>query len=132
VAKPKNTFDPAVILDTIPTVNQAMRLETRDPGAVAWLPIRHRFWMGPPLSWILPFRKEKGFALDALGCEVLSWCDGQRTTEELVELFAREHQLRFHAARLSVLTFLRTLVSRNLVVLVQPARGVADDNSGLP
>jgi len=56
--------------------------------------------------------------LDALGRQVFVACDGSRTTEQIVEEFAERHRLRFHEARLSVLTFLRSLVERNLVALV--------------
>ncbi len=118
MARPKCTIDPAVVLDTIPTRNQAVRLETRTEGAIAWIPIQKRWWMEPPLSYLLPYRKEKGFALDSLGHQVLLWCDGTRTTEELIELFANRYKLRFHPARLTVLAFLRTLITRNLVALV--------------
>jgi len=112
------TIEPAVVLDTVPTMNQAVRLELRAEGAVAWIPIQRRWWMGPPFSYLLPYRKERGFALDSLGHQVLLWCDGTRTTEELIELFADRYKLRFHPARLTVLAFLRTLISRNLVALV--------------
>jgi hypothetical protein len=114
----KPTIDPALVLDTVPSMNQAVRLETRAEGAVAWIPIQKRWWMGPPFSYLLPYRKERGFALDSLGHQVLLWCDGTRTTEELIERFADRYKLRFHPARLTVLAFLRTLISRNLVVLV--------------
>jgi hypothetical protein len=117
---PSDRLDPAVLLDAVPSQNQVLRLEPRGSSLVVWVPIRKRWWMRPPLSWILPFRSEKGVELDALGHEVFIACDGSRTTERIVEEFAERHRLRFHEARLSVLSFLKSLVERNLVALVLP------------
>jgi len=106
------------VLDLVPTVNQAMRIEPQEPGLLLWLPLRPRWWMRPPLSWILPYRKEKGIALDAMGRQVLEACNGEATVETIVEGFAARHQLRFHEARQSVLSFLRMLVERRVIALV--------------
>jgi len=102
----------------VPTVNQAMRIESQEPGLLLWLPLQPRWWMRPPLSWILPYRKEKGIALDAMGRQVLEACNGEATVETIVERFAERHQLRFHEARQSVLSFLRMLVERRVIALV--------------
>jgi hypothetical protein len=114
----KRRLDPAVLLDAVPTKNLALRLEPRGSGLLVWVPIRKRWWMRSPIGWILPFRSEKGVELDALGRQVFVACDGSRTTEQIVEEFAERHRLRFHEARLSVLSFLKSLVERNLVALV--------------
>jgi hypothetical protein len=113
-------IEPERLLDAVPTANAAVRVERRGESVVLYVPIRRRFWMGPPLSWLLPFRNERGFALDALGEEVFSACDGQRTLEQIVEAFAARHRIRFHEARLAVTQFLKTLSERNLVALVFP------------
>ena len=107
------------MLDAIPTCNRAVRVEPSGDTLVLWVPIRRRFWLAG-LAWFLPFRKEKGIALDAVGSSVWSACDGRRRVEEIVEGFAERHQLRFHEARLSVSQFLRSLVERNLLVLAVP------------
>jgi hypothetical protein len=111
-------FDPAELLLAVPTANRAVRVEPQGQGMVLWVPVRQRWWMGPPLGWFLPFRKERGVALDAIGRQVYVACDGVHTTEQIIEQFAERHRLRFHEARLSVLAFLRSLVERNLIVLV--------------
>jgi len=110
------------LLDAIPTTNAAVRVERQGDAVVLFVPIRRRFWMGPPFSWLLPFRKERGFALDALGAEVFSACDGERTLEQIIEGFAGRHRLRFHEARLAVTQFLRSLSERNLVAVVVRGR----------
>ena len=108
----------AHVLDAIPVVNTAVRVELQENGALLWVPLRPRWWMGPPLSWVLPFRREKGIALDGLGRQVLESCDGQSTVERIVEGFAQRHHLRFHEARQSVLMFLKMLLERKIVALV--------------
>lgn len=111
-------FDPGLLLDLVPVPNRAVRAESAGDGLLLWVPIQRRWWMGPPFSWLLPFRAERGIALDGLGRQVYRACDGIRTTEQIIEAFAVEHRLRFHEARLCVLTFLKSLVERNLVALV--------------
>jgi len=49
---------------------------------------------------------------------VLEACNGEATVETIVEGFAARHQLRFHEARQSVLSFLRMLVERRVIALV--------------
>jgi hypothetical protein len=73
--------------------------------------------MKGPLSWALPFRPEKGVALDQLGTEVWRACDGARTVERIIDEFAERHRVRFHEARNSVVSFLHSLLQRNLLVL---------------
>jgi hypothetical protein len=115
--KTQPTVDPARLLDLVPAANRAVRVERHGDQVVLFVPIRRRWWMHGPLSWLLPFRNEKGVALDRLGREVWEACNGERTLEQIVELFAERHRLRFHEARLSVTQFLRSLVERNLVIL---------------
>jgi hypothetical protein len=119
--KPEPNIDPSQLLDAIPTVNGVVRKEQMGETLVLFVPIRRRWWM-KPLGWLLPFRKERGIALDALGREVFEACDGQTTTEQIIESFAARHRLRFHEARLNVLQFLRSLMDRNLVVFALPKR----------
>ena len=112
------------LLALVPGRNRAIRVEQRDEGVIIWLKIQRRWWMGPPLGWILPFRSEKGVALDALGREVFDACDGQRCVESIIEQFAERHRLRFHEAKQSVVTFLRWLVERNIVYLARDRHSV--------
>lgn len=105
------------LLDARPAINSAVRAEQRGDALVLWVPIRRPWWLRGPLSWLLPWRPEKGIALDELGQEVWRECAGERRLEDVIESFAERHQIRFHEARLCVLAFLRSLVERNLVVL---------------
>ena len=123
-------LDQSQLLDAVPVHNHAVRAERRANALLLWVPIQRRRWMLGPLSWLLPFRDEKGIALDALGQEVWQACDGKRRLEEIIEQFAEHHQLRFHEARLSVLQFFRSLVERNLVALVVPQATLSPKQKG--
>ena len=112
-------LDPARVLRTKPTQNRAVRVENAASGAVLFVPTARPAWLRA-LSWALPLRREKGFALDSLGTEVWLACDGSRSFEVIVVEFAARHQLRFHEARAMVAEFVRTLSERNLVALVVP------------
>jgi hypothetical protein len=110
----------ADVLDAVPVRNQSVREERKsDEEIVIFVPMGRRWYMGPPLSWVLPFSKERGVGLDRLGREVWEACDGKRTAERIVEEFAARHHVTFHEARLSVLSFLRELTRRGLVVMVK-------------
>ncbi len=117
----RTAFDSDALLDAVPTPNAAVRAERRGDAVVLWVPLQRRWYNQGALRWLLPLRGEKGYALDRLGREVWEACDGDRTLERIVEDFARRHRVRFHEARVAVLTFLRTLVERRLVALVGPA-----------
>ena len=112
------------MLSTRPTQNSAVRAEPTATGVVLYVPVARPKWLRA-VGWALPLRREKGFALDALGQEVWLACDGSRSFEEIVTTFAERHQLRFHEARALVATFVRTLSERNLVALVVPEASVA-------
>ncbi len=108
------------LLEAIPVCNRAARVEKNGQEVVVYLPIRPRWWMKPPFSWALPYRDERGVALDKLGAEVYAAVNGRRTVEQIVESFAKTHRLRFHEARLAVMQFLRMLAERNIIVLAVP------------
>lgn len=109
--------DPSRLLDAVPMANRAVRVEARGETLILFVPIRRPWWMQGPLSWALPFRREKGVALDQLGSEVWRACDGERTVERIIDEFAERHRIRFHEARNSVVSFLHSLLKKKLLVL---------------
>ena len=113
------------LLDTVPTRNAAVRGERRGNALVLWIPVQRRWWTDA-VSWVLPLRNRKGFALDSLGEQIWQACDGRRDVEQIIDEFAAHHRVRFHDARVSVLQFLRTLMERRLVAV---AVGAGDDST---
>jgi len=112
------------LLGATPVHNHAARSERRgENDVVVRVPLRRRWFMGPPLSWVLPLSRERVVSLDRLGAEVWEYCDGQRTTRQIIDDFAGRHQLSFHESRVSVCSYLQQLIKRGLVVLVgQPSQ----------
>ena len=119
---PKRITDDAIstqrMLLAVPTPNRAVEVKRGERSVVLSVPIKPRWWMGPPLSWVLPYRDRRRVQLDSLGAQVWDLCDGRTTLERIIDRFADLHRLRFHEARLSVMAFIRMLVERNMVVLV--------------
>jgi len=115
---PQLKTDSARLLELVPMHNAAIRIETSPDGLVVWVPIAQPFWMRSLLRFVLPFRKEKGIALDVIGREVFEACDGNRNVEAIIEQFAKRHKIRFFDARQSVTTFLRWLLERKIIILV--------------
>jgi len=118
-AAPDKDVEIKAILHAVLVRNEALRIET--PGErnlLVYVPLRQRWFMRPPFSWLLRFSKERAVALDALGREVWEACDGKMTTERIIERFAARHRLSFHEARLSVMEFLRQLTRRGMIVVV--------------
>jgi len=120
------------LLDAVPLRSQTVRGEKRpDGGWLLRIPLRRRWYTRPPLAWLLPISRERAIRLDRLGSEVWQACDGRRTVEEIVDLFAAAHDLTFHEARLSVMEFLRRLTLRGLVVVAgRPKAGLPRPRSG--
>jgi hypothetical protein len=116
---PDKEIEVHAILRAVPVRNKALRTETRGKGnLMVYVPLRKRWFMRLPFSWLLRFSNERAVALDALGAEVWEACDGQATAEQIVEKFAANHRLSFHEARLSVMEFLRQLTRRGMIVMV--------------
>jgi hypothetical protein len=115
----KAVLEQSRVLSTTPTQTRAVRVQATAKGVLLFVPVARPAWLRA-LAWALPLRREKGFALDALGKEVWLACDGSRSFEAIVVEFAERHQLRFHEARALVAQFVRTLSERKLVALVVP------------
>ena len=80
-------------------------------------------YMMPPISWFVPYNPEREIDLDAMGTRLWRWCDGQRTVEEVIDLFKDTYDLSFHEARAAVVDYLRKLIQRGiLAVMMAPER----------
>lgn len=109
-----------VQLESRPLVNEVVTVqEINGPGLRLTTPLaenrRGRF-----LRRILPIRQEKTIELDALGAELFRLIDNQRTVEEMVDLHRERWRLTFFEARAMVLEFLKTMMARNIIVLLAP------------
>jgi hypothetical protein len=112
------------MLTATPYPNEAMKIHRTGGGCVAAVPLKRPNWLVPPLSWVLPYSRERRVQLDKLGSEVLEACDGRSTVETLIEKFAANHKLSFREAQLAVTQFLRQLTQRGLIAII----GTQEDN----
>lgn len=72
----------------------------------------------PPISWFVPYRPEREITLDAIGSRLWRWCDGQRTVEDVIDLFKDAYDLSFHEARAAVVDYLRQLIQRGILAVM--------------
>ncbi len=69
--------------------------------------------------WLLKTEREKAFELDGLGMWVWDQVDGRESVGELVERFAKKHDVGVEEAEGRVMAFLQVLLQRNLVTLLR-------------
>ena len=60
---------------------------------------------------------ESNFGLDPLGREIYEACDGKSTVTAIIRRFARSRHLSLPEAEIAVTTFLKTLMTKGLVVM---------------
>lgn len=65
----------------------------------------------------LPETVKREYELDAFGREVFALCDGKNTVADILERFCKKHKLPQQEGETAILTFIRTLVSKGLVVV---------------
>jgi len=119
------TFDD--LLDSVPTPNEAVEENPSSlHGTVLRVPLRKRWYMHRPISWLLPFGGQRSLALDKLGREVWRMCDGRTCTEAIIDRFSLAHHVSFHEARLAVAQYLQTLTRYGVIAMV----GLADEQGG--
>ena len=107
------------LLEAVPVRNTAARVEqvAPDERCVHVVTARPWFLKIPPLSWIVPGKGTRATLLDKLGGEVLDLCDGARSVEEIVDIFAGRHALSFHESRAAVTGYLKSLVQRGILAV---------------
>ncbi|TVR51135.1 MAG: PqqD family protein [Puniceicoccaceae bacterium] len=102
--------------------NKAVSVETDEPmGLRVSVPVQPRAWARPPLTWILPLRERRRFALDPIGKAIWQACRTEQSVATVVREFGRRHRLSFHEARVALTPYLQQLVERGILVLVGPS-----------
>ena len=74
-------------------------------------------WLVFPLTLIIRLRLKTNIKLDRLGTNILDFCDGQKTVENIIDAFCNEYALTFHEGRVSVTKYLRELIHRGILVI---------------
>jgi hypothetical protein len=81
------------------------------------VPTRRPGWLVPPISWIVRPPATRTLVLDAMGLDVWSLCNGERTVESIIEAFAAANGLTFHEARVSVTAYLKSLLQQGALAV---------------
>jgi hypothetical protein len=111
------------MLTARPVQNAAARVVDEGGDVTVYVKSVQPWYMIPPLSWIVPHRPERVSVLDGLGSQVWRWCDGRRTVEDIIDVFAGEHDLTFHEARVAVTGYVKSLVQRGALAIVMSEEG---------
>ena len=106
------------MLRATPLHNPAAEVACAQDGLVAvTVQARKPRYLIGPLAWIIRLRLTRTYRLDRLGSQVWNLCDGRREVERIVEIFAEQHRLTFHEARVAVTGYLRQLIERGAIAV---------------
>ena len=112
---PRRKLDRDTVLSGRPEQAPAVRREERPNGGVkvTFRRVRRR-WLG----WFGGESEvERSFGLDVLGREVYEFCDGKSDVGAIVRKFANKHRVSRAEAELAVTTFLKTMMTKGLIVM---------------
>ena len=105
-------------LSAVPHRNQDMDVERLPTGELVIKVEMDRPWyMFPPISWVLPYGRHRRLQLDTIGAGLTDLCDGRRTIENVIEIFAANHKLTFREAQVPVTLYLRQLTQRGVMAI---------------
>jgi hypothetical protein len=110
------------MLLAIPQPNVAAEVDHQANGTTKiTVALRQPRWLRPPISWIIRPTLSRSFSLDTIGTRVWSLCNGERTVENIIDLFSAQYALTFHEARIAVTEYIKLLVQRGVLAIGQPA-----------
>lgn len=114
------------MLAACPVRNAAATVrENGENGVTVVVKTRKPNYIIPPISWLVPYHTEREISLDAIGSRIWRWCDGQRTVEDVIDLFQDSYAVSFHEARAAVVDYLRRLIQRGVLAVM-----LSEDGSG--
>jgi len=108
------SFERADAMAAKPVRLPAIRTESRDNGGL-YVTVklerpRWQRWLGADEEF------ERTFGLDAIGRQVYQMCDGQKKVTHIARKLARDQRISQAEAEIAVTTFLKTMISKGLVV----------------
>ena len=114
-----NTDGPWVsLLHSRPVRNAAARVEEQpDDRVIVYVKQKRPGFLVPPLSWIVPYKRERRAFLDRVGTRLWRMCDGEHTVEDIVDAFRGQYRLTFHESRAAVSGYLKLLIERGVVAI---------------
>jgi len=110
-------------LSAIPVPNRNVEVEKDDAGNVTITVPWQRNWKMTLIGLLMltpPAKRKRVVALDEVGSEVYSLCDGRRTMKSIVDIFADRYKLSRKEAVLSITAYLNQLAQRGIVAFMVP------------
>ncbi|MDD5679471.1 MAG: PqqD family protein [Kiritimatiellae bacterium] len=109
------------MLESRPYPNSAAEVALQPDGTVQIaVKLKKMKWLIPPLSWLIrPGLRRRYHLQDKVAVTIWKLCDGQHSTEAIVDEFAQRYALTFHEARAAVTEYLKTLVQRGIIAVEQ-------------
>jgi hypothetical protein len=109
-----NLISRDIALDACPIKTTAVKQEEKDRKLYVTVLFRRPKW-----QQMLGAEEEcrRTFGLDKYGVEVYRACDGMAPVRSIIDLFARNHRLSLAEAEISVSTFVKTLLTKGLIVM---------------
>ena len=110
-------------LASVPVPNTACTVTRDDSGlATITIPLRRTRAMSviALLLWLPKGKRERVVELDTVGSYVHGLCDGRRTIQQIVDIFAGRYKLTHKEATLSITAYVEQLARRGIVALMVP------------
>lgn len=76
-------------------------------------------WYKPPVNWFINLNLHKRYEISDLSLQIWEWCDGEKSLEEIIDLFALKYQYTFHEARVSVISYLKKLTEKGILQICE-------------
>ena len=115
------------VMNTRPVRNPSIEV-TRDARDEVSLRLpRRRVWWINLLARLGGIPAYRLLTLDRVGSSVWELCDGEHTVKELIARLAEEHKLSRKEAELSMVTYLRQLAERGVIVLAVESKDSAHE-----
>jgi len=105
-----------------PVKNQKILWEKNKDGNIIIYVPRKKTTLNYLFSSFFNLSGNKTIVLDELGSKVWGMCNAENTVEEMIGSFCREYKLNIKEAEISLLTYLKKLVERNLIGLIMEGK----------
>ncbi|MBM4080795.1 MAG: PqqD family protein [Planctomycetes bacterium] len=116
-------------LQAIPAHNPAVKANRDDGGIVRLAIPRRKVWWVNLLAKIVYVPDERRIVLDEIGSEVWAMCDGRLTVRGMIDKFSQKYKLNRKEAEVSMVTYLKQLAQKGIILVEVPSRMSAQGKS---
>ena len=121
-AKQGLTLDREQSLSAVPVLNQLVTIRRDDEGGALLSLPRRRTSTVRLISRVFGMPPHKRIELDELGTYAVELCNGSNTVSEIISRFAEKFGLNRREAEVSIVSYLRTLAKRRIVIFAVPKK----------